>query len=305
MDFTVRILGCSSATPLSNRFPSSQLVNHKSRYFLIDCGEGTQIQLRRLRIKFQRIDHIFISHLHGDHIYGLIGLLSSFSLLGRKKELKIFCPKGLKEIIEVQIKYSDTYLTYKIDYSFLEECDDLLLDDKYLTVTKVILNHRIDCWGFIFKEKDLGLKIRDGVLKKYGIPYTEVDSLRKGNDYNDHLGNVISNSTLTKKGDEVRCFGYISDNRIKQEQLSAFQGITTMYHEATFLDDLKDKAIKTKHSTAKEVSLLARDLDLKKLVVGHYSSRYLDFQLPLFQEEIAQEFKNVVIGKDGLEFQVE
>lgn len=304
MDFYVKILGSSSATPLSNRFPSSQLLFHKSRYFLIDCGEGTQIQLRRQRVKFQRIDHIFISHLHGDHIFGLIGLLSSFSLLGRKKEITLYCPKGLKEIIDVQVKHSETYLTYPLKYVFLEDSAELLLDEKYLHVSKVPLNHRIDCWGFIFKEKDQGRKIRDGVIKEYGIPFTEVSRLRNGEDYIDHLGKVIPNEVLTLPSEETRTFAYISDNRLKVDQYESFGGVTTMYHEATFLRDLKDKAVKTKHSTTDEVAKMADSVGLKKLIVGHYSSRYLDNQLKDFKTEIQESFKDVVLGRDGLDIEV-
>lgn len=304
MDFYVKVLGCSSATPLSNRFPSAQLLFHKSRYFLIDCGEGTQIQLRRQRVKFQRIDHIFISHLHGDHIFGLIGLLSSFSLLGRKKELTIYCPKGLKEVIDVQVKYSETYLSYPIKYVFHEDSNDLLLDDKHLKISKVSLNHRIDCWGFRFEEKDLGRRIKDGVIKKYGIPFADIAGLRLGEDYVDHLGNVILNEELTTKGDTLRSYAYISDNRVNEQQYDLFKGITTMYHEATFLKGLKDKAIKTKHSTTSEVAEMANSVGLKKLIVGHYSSRYLDHQLNDFKTEISESFSNVVLGRDGLDVEV-
>ena len=304
MDFCVKILGCSSATPLSNRFPSSQLLNHKNRYFLIDCGEGTQIQLRRLRVKFQRIDHIFISHLHGDHIFGLIGLLSSLSLLGRQKDMTLFCPKGLKEILDVQIKHSQTYLTYPLKYVFLEDSGDILINDKYLSVRKVSLNHRIECWGFIFEEKDLGRKIRQGVLKEHGIPFTEVERLREGEDYVDHLGKVIKNEDLTVKGDAKRTYAYISDNRFKEEQLDSFEGITTMYHEATFLQDLKHKAVKTKHTTTIEAAEMATKVGLKRLIIGHYSSRYQDFQLLKFKEEIEPIFEQIVLAKDGLDIEV-
>ena len=304
MDFSVKILGCSSATPLSNRFPSSQLLNHKNRYFLIDCGEGTQIQLRRLRVKFQRIDHIFISHLHGDHIFGLIGLLSSLSLLGRQKEMTLFCPKGLKEILDVQIKHSQTYLTYPLKYIFLEDSDEVLMDYKYLKVRKVSLNHRIQCWGFIFEEKGLGRKIRKVVLKEYGIPFTEVEKLRIGKDYADHLGKVTKNEVLTERGDAPRTYAYISDNRFKEDQLDSFEGISTMYHEATFLQDLKHKAVKTKHTTTIEVAEMAKQVGLKRLIIGHYSSRYQDFQLAKFKEEIEPIFEPIVLAKDGLEIEV-
>lgn len=305
MEFNVRILGCSSATPLSNRFPSSQLLNHNSRYFLLDCGEGTQIQLRRLKIKFQRIDKIFITHLHGDHVFGLIGLLSSYSLLGRVKPVAIYCPRDLKEMIDVTLKCSQTYLSYKINYFFHEETEDVVWEDSSLEVRKVKLNHRIPCWGFVFQEKNQGRRLIDGVVKEYGIPYGDIEKIRQGEDYIDHLGNRIKNSDLTLAPKRLKSYAYITDNRVKEGQVDSLKGVTTLYHEATFLRALKDKAIKTCHTTTDEVADLAKEIGVNKLIVGHYSSRYMDHDIPKFEAEISEIFKPIVLGKDGLKVEIE
>lgn len=305
MEFNVTILGCSSATPLSNRFPTSQLLNHTSRYFLLDCGEGTQIQLRRLKIKFQRIDKIFISHLHGDHYYGLIGLLSSYNLLGRKKKVELYCPKGLKEIIDIQVRCSEMYFNFPIEYIFLEEANSVLWEDNQLKISKIELNHRIPCWGFLFEEKVKGRNLRDGVVREYGIPFCEIEDIRMGNDFITQKGEVIKNIDLTKEPEPLRSYAYITDNRIKEGFEERLSGITTLYHEATFLKNLKDRAKKTFHVTSDELAHFVIKTNIKKLIIGHYSSRYMDHELPLFLEEIKPLFSNVHLGMDGKVFQID
>lgn len=297
MEFKVQILGFASATPLSTRFTSSQVVSFNQKPYLIDCGEGTQILLRKYKVGFSKIDQIFISHLHGDHIFGLVGLLSSFHLLGRKKELTIFCPKGLDEIVQVQLKHSQTILCFDIDFVFHEESGPILLENKDFRVSKIRLNHRIACWGFIFEKKNDLRPLIKGVVEEYKIPYVEIEAIKKGKDFKRMNGEVIPNQLLTKEPNKAVKYAYCSDNRVCDSTYELLAGVDYIYHEATFLHDLLDRAKSTFHSTAKEVGELCQKLQPQKVLLGHFSARYTD--LAPILEEVQAYFPKAELAEEG------
>ncbi len=301
--FEVTILGSSSATPTSKRFPSAQLLNVSERFFLIDCGEGAQIQLRRYKIRFQRINHIFISHLHGDHYFGLMGLICSLHLLGRQKKLTIYHPHGLKEIVEMQLKISHTIINYEIEWVELN-CEEpaLIYEDSQLTVHTVILFHRIPCVGFLFREKEKPLSLRKEKLAEYDIPITYYHQLKRGEDIVLLDGRIILNREITRENAKPRSYAYCSDTRYDARVANAVHGVDLLYHEATFLHELIDRAEKTAHSTALEAGQIASLAKVGTLLIGHYSVRYNDIT-PL-KNEAATQFPNTLLAEEGLTFQV-
>jgi ribonuclease Z len=297
-NFELTILGCSSATPTSTRNPTAQLLTIAERFFLIDCGEATQIQLRRYKIKFQKINHIFISHLHGDHYLGLMGLLSSMHLLGRIADLHLYCPPELKEIIETQFKYSETYLRYKLIYHPHQYiANDLIFEDNKVEVRTVLLNHRIPCCGFVFTEKPLMANISKETIATYQIPTDQILSIKKGGDYVKEDGSVIPNRELVVKHYKPRSYAYCSDTCYDERILPSIKGVDLLYHEATFMNDMLPRAKETFHSTTSQAATIAQMAEVKQLVIGHYSARYKDLR-PLLTE--AQEvFKNTVLAIEG------
>ncbi|HEU4718012.1 MAG TPA: ribonuclease Z [Bacteroidia bacterium] len=300
--FEVTILGCSSATPTSKRFPTAQLLNMAERFFLIDCGEGTQIQLRRYHIRFQRINHIFISHLHGDHYLGLMGLLSSFHLLGRKTKLNIYHPEGLKEIIDIQLNYSGTVFNYEIEWHVHPETDGIIFEDTLLTVETIKLDHRIPCRGFIFREKQRPFTLDREKTDKHRVPVALFAEIKKGNDITLEDGTVIPNKELTKGRPRPRSYAFCSDTRFSASVTRAVKGVDLLYHEATFLHEMIDRAEKTFHSTAKEAGITAKEAGVKQLLIGHYSVRYLDLR-PLL-EEAKSEFPETLLAEEGKKFSI-
>jgi ribonuclease Z len=295
-NFELTILGCSSATPTSNRNPTAQLLNIAERFFLIDCGEGTQIQLRKFKLKFQRINHIFISHLHGDHYLGLIGLLSSMHLLGRTIDLHLFCPPGLQEIIDLQFKHSQTYLSYKICYHPHQYInDELIFEDEKVEVRTVVLNHRIPCCGFIFKEKELMPSISKEMISKYEIPVEQIFEIKKGADYI-YKNQTILNDDLLKKY-KPRKYAYVSDTSYDERIIEFILNADLLYHEATFLHEMLARAKETYHTTALQAGIIAKKARVGKLIIGHYSARYKDLQ-PLL-EEAKVNFENTLLAVEG------
>lgn len=296
--FDVHVLGSSSATPTSKRYPTAQLLNVAERFYLIDCGEGTQIQLRRYRLKFQRINHIFISHLHGDHYLGLMGLISSLHLLGRKKELHIYHPPGLKEIIELQLQLSGTVLNYPIIWTaHRSDVSELLLDDGNVTVTTIPLNHRIHCCGFLFREKDKMYSLNKTQLTYYKIPVAQFQEIRKGNDAVLEDGTIIPASRLTNGRPIARQYAFCSDTRYSESVIEAVRGVDLLYHEATFLHELLQRAEQTFHTTALEAGEVAAKADVRQLLIGHFSVRYTDVNVLL--EECKQFFNNTLCAEEG------
>ena len=301
--FEVTILGSSSATPTSRRFPTAQLLNVSERFFLIDCGEGAQIQLRRYKVRFQRINHIFISHLHGDHYLGLMGLISSMHLLGRKKELVIYSPKGLQEIVDVQLRISATVLNYPVKWVELNpEVPELIYEDSQITVTTVILNHRIPCCGFLFREKKKLLSLDKARITEDKVPVQAYFNLKSGDDFTDENGRTFLSKDYTLPQSKSRSYAFCSDTRFDLRVAEQIEGVDLLYHEATFLHELLDRAEKTAHSTAKEAGIIARTAKVQKLAIGHFSVRYNDME-PLLAEA-KSEFANTEIADEGKLFQI-
>jgi ribonuclease Z len=297
-NFELTILGCSSATPTSSRNPTAQLLNIAERFFLIDCGEGTQMQLRRYHIKFQRINHIFISHLHGDHYFGIMGLLSSMHLLGRTTDLHLYCPGELQEILELQFKHSQTWLNYKIIYNHHQyRNEELLFEDEKVEVRSLVLNHRIPCSGFIFREKQIPGNISKEVISKYKLKVDEIMHIKKGADHVMEDGSVIPNSSMITNKFPPRSYAFCSDTIYNEEMIPFIQNVDLLYHEATFMHDMLDRAKQTYHTTALQAGMMAEKAKVKKLMLGHYSARYKNLE-PLLMEAKTV-FDNTTLAIEG------
>jgi len=302
--FELTILGCSSATPTSTRNPTAQLLQVAGRFFLIDCGEATQIQLRKYKIKFQRIDHIFISHLHGDHYLGLMGLLSSMHLLGRTKDLWIYCPAGLDEIIQVQLKHSATVLNYPIHFRFHDAGkQELLFEDEKVSVQTILLNHRIPCCGFLFREKKKPRSLNREALELHKVPISALHGIKNGDDFISEDGTRIPNAVLAHAEIPAYSYAYCSDTCYDDSVIRQVTGVDLLYHESTFTEEMKKRAKETYHSTAQEAATVALKADVKKLLLGHYSARYTDLS-PLLREAQAV-FPNSELAHEGLRINVE
>jgi ribonuclease Z len=271
------ILGSSSALPTSERFPSAHVLNAHERLFLIDCGEGTQMQMRKNHIRFSKINHIFISHLHGDHIFGLYGLLSTFSLMGRKNTLHLFAPERYELILTSHLNDFDIHLNFKIDFIPLSGNNPLkILDDKYLTVTSFPLEHRVPSFGFVFKEKPADRKIIKDAISKYTIPIAKIQSVKRGEDFITDSGEVIRNEDITLPPPVPLSYAYCSDTRYFRRLASFIRGVTVLYHEATFDNSKSDLALLTGHSTTTDAASVALEAEAGALLIGHFSARYKD-----------------------------
>jgi ribonuclease Z len=298
MNFEVTILGCNSAIPTSNRNPSSQLLNISERLFLIDCGEGTQLQLRRYKFKIQKINHIFISHLHGDHYFGLIGLLSTLHLLGRKQELHLYAHKQLKQIIDLQLQASDTKLNFELIFHTLSfEKSELIYEDKLISIHTIPLKHRIACCGFLFKEKPKERILVKERLQAHQVPLNKYAEIKAGDDYINDNNEVVSNKLLTQAPLPSRSYAYCSDTAFFEPVAKLVKDVDLLYHEATFMQNMKARAHQTFHSTTVEAATIAKLAQVKKLIIGHYSSRYTDLQ-PLI-EETRGVFPNSLLAQEG------
>ena len=296
--FELLILGSSSASPTSDRNQSSQLLNIAERYFLIDCGEATQIQLRKFKAKFQAIDHIFISHLHGDHFFGLPGLLSSMHLLGRKQDITIYCPKELKMVIDVINEASETYLNFKVNWVFTANDGlNLLFEDDKVEVYSFPLRHRIFCTGFLFKEKPLPRKIDKYKLDKYNVSTADILLLKNGEDVINKEGETIKNADITLSARNAKSYAYCSDTIYFEKIIEFIKEVDLLYHESTFLNDKKERADKTFHSTAEQAAKIAKAANVKQLLLGHFSARYGD--LEQFIAEAKPVFDNCLLATDG------
>lgn len=297
------ILGCHSATPRWDANPTSQVLEVKGHLFLIDCAEGTQVQLRRFKVKFSRIKHIFISHLHGDHFFGLVGLISTFRLLGREADMHVYGPKGIKEAILLQLKLGKSYTNYNLYFHELEsDAPQVIFEDDKITVTTIPLSHRIYTNGFLFKEKP-GERILD--IKKARALNVEMSYYRKikqGLDAITKDGKKISNKEITFDPPMPKSYAYCSDTEYYPQIVPQIKDATLLYHESTFLHDNQDLAVKTKHSTAKEAAQIAKDANVGTLILGHYSGRYGNYEL--FKKEAQTIFKTTVLAADGKVFEV-
>ena len=292
------ILVCNSATPLENLHTTSQLLELKDHLFLIDCGEGTQIQLRRQKIKFSRIKHIFISHLHGDHFYGLVGLISTFRLLGRTSDLNVYGPKGIKEIITLQLKLANSWTNYNLFFHELEsKKSQIIFEDDGLTVSTIPLYHRVYTNGFLFREKP-GIRLLDNKkIKDFKIEPYDYQNLKLGKDLISEEGKIIRNDVLTLDPHSVKTYAFCSDTAYNDSIIPQIKYVDLLYHEATFLDSHENLAKKTMHSTAKQAAKIAKLAQVKRLVLGHFSSRYKDKNQ--FIIEAKSVFDSVELASDG------
>ncbi len=303
MQFEVTILGSNGAIAAYDRFPSSQVLNHNGNLFLIDCGEGTQFRMNKFGVKRGRLDNIFISHLHGDHYFGLIGLLVSFNLNWREHPLNIFGPPGLEEIIQTQFKYSQTQLKYKIHFhSVLPDEPRIIFEDNILTVETIILKHRLPTTGFLFKEKAHLRKIIPEKISEYKIPHEKIGDIKGGEDFIDGKGNKIPNAELTLDPPLSHSYAYCSDTIYTETFAEQIKGISTLYHEATFADEHAARAEETFHSTSKQAATVANLANVGKLLIGHFSARYENLDTLL--SESKEIFKETYLAEEGKTFAV-
>jgi ribonuclease Z len=280
----VTVLGSSSALPTSERFPSAHVLNAHERLFLIDCGEGTQMQLRRNRIRFSKINHIFISHLHGDHVFGLYGLLSTFSLMGRVAPVHLYAPENYERLLRAHLADFDIHLNYEIDFIPLSGKDPVrILDDKYLTVTSFPLQHRVPAFGFLFAEKQHDSNIIKESIDKYGIPTVRIPAIKKGEDFLTKDGVLVKNRDITIPGPPSLSYAYCSDTKYFKRLASFVMGVDLLYHEATFDMSLEELAKTTGHSTTIDAAKVASEAGAGSLMIGHFSARYKEIS-PLVEE---------------------
>jgi ribonuclease Z len=301
MSFKLTILGCSSATPTLHRHSSAQILNVNERLFLIDCGEGAQIQMRKFKIKFQRIDHIFISHLHGDHYLGLIGFIFTLHLLGRTKEMHIYSNYALEEIIDLQLKISYTTLLYPLIFHAIDSTKaEVIYADDHITVSTIPLDHRVPTTGFLFVEKTCDKKIRKEIIANMDIPVEEYKKIKEGADYSDKNGKLYKNAELTIECPEPISYAYCSDTGYTESYITLIKCVDLLYHEATFMKDKEKNAREKFHCTCIDAATIALKSGAKKLMLGHYSARYDDLQ-PLL-EESKQIFENTILSEEGVTY---
>ncbi len=295
------ILGSSSALPTSERYPSAHVLNAHERLFLIDCGEGTQMQLRKNKIRFGKINHIFISHLHGDHVFGLYGLLSTLSLMGREKSIHLYAPENFRNILNLHLNDFDIHLGFEIDFVPLSGKDPVqILNDKYITVTAFPLEHRVPAFGFLFREKKSDRNIIKESIEKYQIPHVRIPAIKKGEDYFTSDGVKINNADITLPPSEPLSYAYCSDTRYFKRLASFVKSVTLLYHEATFDKSKEDLASVTGHSTTLDAAKTAMDADVGNLVIGHFSARYRDISFMV--EEARTLFPRTFPAIDGTSF---
>lgn len=303
LPFNLTILGSSSATPTSERNPTAQLLNHGEKLFLIDCGEGTQVALRRMHIHFQRIKHIFISHLHGDHFYGLIGLISSMHLLGRTKTLHIYGPPKLKEILDLQLEASMTTLIYSLEFHPTQaEKQEVIFEDEQLIISSFPMLHRIPTTGYLFQEKAYERKLRKDVMEWLKVPVHLIPRLRAGEDYLAPDGKTHLNSAITIDPPTPRSYAFCSDTAYFEDIIDVIKGATLLYHETTFMNNREVNAAEKFHSTTGQAATIAHKAGVKKLLIGHYSARYDDLQ-PLLDEACAV-FPETMLAVEGSIFEI-
>ncbi len=301
--FSVTILGSSSALPTSKRYPTAQVLNVSERFFLIDCGEGTQRQLRTQKVKFTKIDHIFISHLHGDHCFGLIGLISTLGLLGRNAPLYIHAQPDLETILQPQLDYFCKDLPFQVVFkSFNPKESELIYEDKQVEVTTFPVVHRVPTVGFVFKQKEEERKIRKEFIFSHQPSIKQMLGIKKGEDFIDEDGNELPNSDITLDPPKAKAYAFCTDTRYTEKILPFINGVDALYHEATFTKDKVDLAKKTFHSTAEQAATIAKKAAVNKLLIGHFSSRYNDLKELL--EEAKTVFPETYLAIEGYVFDI-
>jgi ribonuclease Z len=303
LKFSVLILGNAAASPTLNRNHTSQLVNINEQYYLVDCGEGTQLRLREHNIKLQRINHIFISHLHGDHYLGLMGLIQTMHLLGRTTILNIYCPSNIEEIVNVHLKASESKIQYPIIYKMVNHKDvNVVFENDKIEVSTIPLKHKIPCNGYLFREKSKPRRINPKAITNYKFPKYQINKLKMGEDFRNSEGEIIKNSQLTFDPLPSYSYAFCSDTKYLQEICTVIKEVDLLYHEATFAEEHNDRAKKTFHSTAKQAAKIAKYSGAKKLIIGHFSNRYPDLNILLMEAKSV--FKNTELAVQGNEFEV-
>ncbi len=298
------ILGCYAATPRTLSNPTSQILEIKNQVFLIDCAEGTQVQLRKSKVKFSKINHIFISHLHGDHFYGLIGLISTFMLLNRENDLHVYGPKGIKEIILLQLRASGSYTSYNLYFHELESDQSItIFEDEKVAVKTIPLKHRIYTNGFLFQEKNIERKLNIEAVENYNIDKVYYNKIKYGGDITLEDGSIIPNSELSFDPQTAKSYAYCSDTMYHEAIIPIIENADYLYHESTFLESEAHLSEKTMHATAKQAATIALKANVKNLILGHYSTRYGSIQP--FKHEAETIFPNVFLADDGKEFEIE
>jgi ribonuclease Z len=292
----VTILGNNSAIPAYNRNPTAQVLQLQEESFLIDCGEGTQMQMTRYNIRRSKINRIFISHLHGDHYFGLIGLLTSMGLLGRTQPLYLHAPAALEDIIGLQLKVADTTLPYPLHFCPLK-AEGMIVDDNKITVTCFAVQHRIECWGFLFREKKNPRKVVSAKAAVHSIPASFYGRLQKGEDYVNKQGMVVPNETITIAAPAAKSYAYCADTIYDERLVPIVKEVDVLYHETTYLQDLAERAAARYHSTTVQAAAIAQKANVKKLLIGHFSSKYEN--LDAFLTEAAAVFENTELALEG------
>ncbi|HEX5654920.1 MAG TPA: ribonuclease Z [Chitinophagaceae bacterium] len=298
----VTILGNNSAVPAFDRHPTSQVVTLDGSNYLVDCGEGTQIQMINYKIRRSKISHVFISHLHGDHYFGLIGLINSFSLLGHQQELHVFGPSPLKEIIELQLRVADTQLCYPLHLNTITG-PATLLDDEKLRVKCFRTNHRIETYGFVFNQKKQPRKLLPEKAMAFEIPASFYNRLKDGEDYTRKDGSLVHNEWVTEPAVPGKTYAFCADTKYDESIIPHISGADLIYHETTYLDHLRERAEARFHSTTKQAALIAQKAGVKKLLIGHFSSKY--DTLEEFESEAREVFPNTELALEGVAYKVE
>ncbi len=300
--FNVTVLGNGSAVPTSFQNPTSQLLNYNGKRFLIDCGEGTQMQMIKYNTGHKHIDNIFISHLHGDHYFGLIGFLNTLHLFGRTKPVNIYAPSQIKEIIDVQLSAANTKLKFEIKYTFTDKIEGVIYEDNNITVEHFPLNHRITAYGFVFREKQKERKLKKSFVEKYSPSIEQMHKIKQGADFISAEGNVIKNDEITDPPEPSRSYAFCSDTAYYEEIIPYIKGVTLLYHEATFDNSQQDIATEKYHSTAADAARIALKAEAKKLLLGHYSARLKD-RSPLLKEA-CEVFPETVLSEEGKTYEI-
>ncbi len=301
--FKVHILGCGSALPTLQHNASSQIVELREKLFMIDCGEGTQIQLRRLRIHFSKIIAVFISHLHGDHCFGLPGMISTFGMTGRTAPLHIYAPAAFEPILEQTLSFFCQGLEFKVVFHAVDTTQNkVVYEDRSLTVETIPLQHRIDCCGYLFREKPILPHIRRDMIDFYKIPISQINNIKAGADWVTPEGEVIANSRLTTPAEPARSYAYCSDTRYIKTLHELVKGVSTLYHESTYSAEDAERARLYWHSTSQDAAKVARDASVGKLLLGHFSARYNNESQLL--EEAKEIFSNSYLTCEGATFDI-
>lgn len=297
----VTILGNNSAIPAFDRHPTAQVVTMDDQLFLIDCGEGTQMQMSKYKIRRSRINHIFISHLHGDHYFGLVGLITSMGLLGRQQDLNLYAPAPLKEIFDMQLSVADTQLPFNLVFHPLQQ-EGLILRNNRFEVSCFRVFHRIECWGFIFRQVKPLRKLNPLKAREYEIPASFFDRLKWGEDYHTRTGTIIENAWVTDAAPKPKSYAYSADTAYNPAIAVKIKGVDLLYHESTYLQDLEERAAKRFHSTTAQAAEIAMQAGVNKLLIGHFSSKYE--KLDEFEREAKLIFPNTEVAVEGVTYRV-